>query len=233
MREKDKTAKKKKFPLNFDFLQKLGKVLMTVIAVMAAGLMISIGNLIVIVGGVITFCIWNTGTSAFAVWPASYADDSNELYVLWRNLYHSYRSQCRNTGVWTRSTVAAVFLTGVTEPLEFITRIPMSLRAGLGGDIIHFILCVIVFFIVGYVVAYFMIGRFRYVAPGRLGNYMEEEDKEEKDTNGQGSEKAEKIIALLGGRSYGAFEKRQWNPGNLRTKSGCIKIRYQRYFIIL
>ena len=36
---------KKKFPINFDFLQKLGKVLMTVIAVMpAAGLMISIGT---------------------------------------------------------------------------------------------------------------------------------------------------------------------------------------------
>lgn len=137
------------------------------------------------------------------------------------------------------STVAAVFLTGVTEPLEFmfmfaalplyiiyavlqgcafamagiidlrlhsfgnlefITRIPMSLKAGLGGDIIHFILCVIVFFIVGYVVAYFMIGKFRYATPGRLGNYMEEEVNEEKDTCGQGSEKAERIIALLGGR---------------------------------
>lgn len=137
------------------------------------------------------------------------------------------------------STVAAVFLTGVTEPLEFmfmfaalplyiiyavlqgcafamagiidlrlhsfgnlefITRIPMSLKAGLGGDIIHFILCVIVFFIVGYVVAYFMIGKFRYATPGRLGNYLEEEVNEEKDTCGQGSEKAERIIALLGGR---------------------------------
>ena len=43
---------KKKFGINFDFLQKLGKVLMTVIAVMpAAGLMISVGNLIVIAGG--------------------------------------------------------------------------------------------------------------------------------------------------------------------------------------
>ena len=47
---------KKKFPINFDFLQKLGKVLMTVIAVMpAAGLMISVGNLIVIVGGDVSF----------------------------------------------------------------------------------------------------------------------------------------------------------------------------------
>ena len=38
--------KKKKSLINFDFLQKLGKVLMTVIAVMpAAGLMLSVGNL--------------------------------------------------------------------------------------------------------------------------------------------------------------------------------------------
>ena len=38
-------AKKKKGGVNFDFLQKLGKVLMTVIAVMpAAGLMLSIGK---------------------------------------------------------------------------------------------------------------------------------------------------------------------------------------------
>ena len=45
--ERKKTmGEKKKFSFNFDFLQKLGKVLMTVIAVMpAAGLMISIGKL--------------------------------------------------------------------------------------------------------------------------------------------------------------------------------------------
>ena len=50
--DKGEQKAKKKLPINFDFLQKLGKVLMTVIAVMpAAGLMISIGNLIVIVGG--------------------------------------------------------------------------------------------------------------------------------------------------------------------------------------
>ena len=44
--------KKKKNLINFDFLQKLGKVLMTVIAVMpAAGLMLSLGKLIQIAGG--------------------------------------------------------------------------------------------------------------------------------------------------------------------------------------
>ncbi|MBS6723126.1 MAG: PTS transporter subunit IIBC [Clostridiales bacterium] len=138
------------------------------------------------------------------------------------------------------STVAAVFLTGVTEPLEFMfmfaalplyiiyavlqgcafamagilplrlhsfgnleffTRIPMSIKAGLGGDIINFILCVVAFFIIGYFVAYFMIGKFKYATPGRLGNYMEEEEEEGgKAAAGQGSEKAERIIALLGGR---------------------------------
>lgn len=42
----------KKHSLNFDFLQKLGKVLMVVIAVMpAAGLMISLGKLIAMAGG--------------------------------------------------------------------------------------------------------------------------------------------------------------------------------------
>ena len=139
------------------------------------------------------------------------------------------------------SIVAAVFLTGVTEPLEFmfmfaalplyiiyailqglafalagvfdlrlhsfgnlefITRIPMSLKAGLGGDIINFIISVVVFFAIGYVVAYFMIGKFKYATPGRLGNYLDEEETGEggaKPSAG-GSEQAEQIIALLGGR---------------------------------
>lgn len=45
------TKGKKKFNLNFDLLQKLGEVLMTVIAVMpAAGLMISIGKLVQMAG---------------------------------------------------------------------------------------------------------------------------------------------------------------------------------------
>ncbi len=139
------------------------------------------------------------------------------------------------------STALAVFLTGVTEPiefmfmfcaiplyivyavlqglafasagvfnlrlhsfgnLEFITRIPMSVRAGLIGDIINFIIAVIVFFAVGYFIAYFMIGKFGYATPGRLGNYTtdtEDEnagDKKHPGSNGQ----PERIIALLGGR---------------------------------
>ena len=52
------TAPKKKGLINFDFLQKLGKVLMTVIAVMpAAGLMISLGKLVQMSGGDIAAAI--------------------------------------------------------------------------------------------------------------------------------------------------------------------------------
>ena len=139
------------------------------------------------------------------------------------------------------STALAVFLTGVTEPLEFmfmfcamplyivyallqgcafamagiihlrlhsfgnlefITRIPMSLQAGLGSDIINFVLCVAAFFAIGYFVAYFMIGKLKLATPGRLGNYTDDNaddtaaKTEKKSDNGQ----AERIIALLGGR---------------------------------
>lgn len=141
------------------------------------------------------------------------------------------------------STVLAVFLTGVTEPLEFmfmfcalplyviyavlqgcafamagilplrlhsfgnlefITRVPMSLKAGLSGDLINFILCVVVFFAVGYVVAYMMIGKMKFATPGRLGNYTDEGSEEESGgssaSKGGKNTQAERIIALLGGR---------------------------------
>ena len=140
------------------------------------------------------------------------------------------------------STVLAVFLTGVTEPLEFIfmfcalplyvvyallqgcafamagiidlrlhsfgnlefiTRVPMSLKAGLGGDIINFIICCVAFLIIGYAVAYFMIGKFKYATPGRLGNYTDENTDEEAGSAARttgGNSQPERIIALLGGR---------------------------------
>lgn len=156
------------------------------------------------------------------------------------------------------STVLAVFLTGVTEPLEFmfmfcalplylvyavlqgcafalagilplrlhsfgnlefVTRIPMSIKAGLAGDIINFLICVLVFFAVGYAIAYFMIGKFHFATPGRLGNYNDDSSSDDSsqgsttDANATGTgangapasnnpaaDKAERIIALLGGR---------------------------------
>lgn len=91
--------------------------------------------------------------------------------------------------------------------LEFITRISMSVKAGLGGDIINFVICVIAFFIIGYFVAYFMIGKFKFATPGRLGNYTVDEGEEEqtssesgKSDKKQGDGQPERIIALLGGR---------------------------------
>lgn len=139
------------------------------------------------------------------------------------------------------STVLAVFLTGVTEPLEFmfmfcalplyivyavlqgcafamagiidlrlhsfgnlefITRIPMSIKAGLSGDIIYFLICVVAFFVIGYFVAYFMIGKFKFATPGRLGNYTDENANEEESAaasqvNADGGSQAEGALGLL------------------------------------
>ncbi|MBQ7793808.1 MAG: PTS transporter subunit EIIC [Clostridia bacterium] len=151
-----------------------------------------------------------------------------------RDKMRDYRSMFLSASV-------AVFLTGVTEPLEFmfmfcaiplyivysilqglafasagivnlrlhsfgniefLTRVPMSLKAGLAGDIINFIIAVVIFFIVGYFVAYYMIGKFGYATPGRLGNYTDgnkEEETSHSPTSG-GNSQAERIIGLLGGR---------------------------------
>ena len=82
----------------------------------------------------------------------------------------------------------------------------MSLKAGLSGDLINFVICVAAFFAVGYVVAYVMIDKLKFATPGRLGNYTDEGSDEESGS-GQapsggkgGSSQAERIIGLLGGR---------------------------------
>jgi len=141
------------------------------------------------------------------------------------------------------STALAVFLTGVTEPiefmfmfcalplyivyailqgcafamagiinlrlhsfgnLEFLTRVPMSLKAGLGMDIVNFLICCAAFLAIGYAVGYIMIGKMKMATPGRLGNYNDEGNADEAapaeaKANGKDSQ-AERIIALLGGR---------------------------------
>jgi PTS system glucose-specific IIC component len=154
------------------------------------------------------------------------------------------------------STGLAVFLTGVTEPFEYMfmfsaiplyivysviqglafasagilkqrlhsfgsielfTRLPMSFKAGLGWDILNFVLMCVLFFVIGYFVAYFMIGKFKYATPGRLGNYSDISTDTEKETENETkvtetvitttkttttsvSSQAEAIIELLGGR---------------------------------
>lgn len=143
----------------------------------------------------------------------------------------------------------AVFLTGVTEPLEFmfmfaapllygvyavitglafgmadlihlrlhsfgmielLTRIPLSINAGLVADIINFVVTTAVFFGASYFIAYFMIGKFKLATPGRLGNYTDESDNtaeegdsastSEKAAQEEGEDLPSKIIQILGGR---------------------------------
>ncbi len=147
---------------------------------------------------------------------------------------HAYRSMFFSASL-------AVFLTGVTEPLEFMfmfcaiplyivysvlqglafaasgivnlrlhsfgnlelaTRLPISIRAGLLGDFVNFVICVVIFFILGYFVSYYMIGKFRYATPGRLGNYTDTpaEVSENNEKTIKEDSQAERIISLLGGR---------------------------------
>jgi PTS system glucose-specific IIC component len=85
--------------------------------------------------------------------------------------------------------------------LELLTRVPMSLRAGLAGDLVNFVIACIVFFGIGYLVAYFMIGRFGYATPGRLGNYTDGGGEEPvAPAVSAGDSQAHRVIALLGGR---------------------------------
>jgi len=159
--------------------------------------------------------------------------------AMYRRVDKDKRSRYRSMFI---STALAVFLTGVTEPiefmfmfcalplyavyavlqglafalagvvdlrlhsfgnLEFLTRVPMSVEAGLTGDIINFLIAVVAFFIIGYFVAYFMIGKFKLATPGRLGNYTNDGNEIEEDgvrkTDSDNSQ-PERIIALLGGR---------------------------------
>ena len=137
------------------------------------------------------------------------------------------------------SAALAVFLTGVTEPIEFmfmfcalplyivyallqgcafalagvidlrlhafgsiefLTRVPMSLRAGLAGDILNFVIACGAFLVIGYLAAYFIIGRFRLATPGRLGNYSDERPAENAPAvSVQDGGEAGRIIELLGG----------------------------------
>ncbi len=161
-------------------------------------------------------------------------------YAMYRRVDSDKRKNYRSMFI---STALATFLTGVTEPIEFMfmfaalplyivysvlqglafalsgvvnlrlhsfgnlefaTRIPMSVKAGLTGDIINFIIACVVFFAIGYFVAYFMIGKFKYATPGRLGNYTNDNAEAESSTGGNRSASSdsqpERIIALLGGR---------------------------------
>ncbi|MBP2622827.1 PTS transporter subunit IIBC [Streptococcus oricebi] len=140
------------------------------------------------------------------------------------------------------ATALAVFLTGVTEPveymfmfiamplyivyalvqglafgmadlvnlrvhsfgsIEFLTRTPLALKAGLAMDIVNFIWVSLLFGVVMYFIANFMIKKFAYATPGRLGNYEGEASEEgagSASTELTGDSQVVQIINLLGGR---------------------------------
>ena len=141
------------------------------------------------------------------------------------------------------STAAATFLTGVTEPIEYmfmfvamplyvvyavvqgvtfaladlvnlrlhsfgnielLTRTPMALKAGLGGDLINFVICCILSGVVMYFIADFMIKKFNFATPGRNGNYDDMDDDQASALADGASVSADsqivQIINLLGGR---------------------------------
>ena len=85
--------------------------------------------------------------------------------------------------------------------IEFLTRTPMLIKAGLTMDLVNFALSCVVFFILNFITFNFLIKKFDIATPGRKGNYIEESsDQSSKDNkNLVGDELSSKIIGLLGG----------------------------------
>ncbi|EAS66166.1 PTS transporter subunit IIBC [Photobacterium angustum] len=79
--------------------------------------------------------------------------------------------------------------------IELLTRVPMMISAGIGSDLISFIIVCIVFFAVNYGLFRLLIVKFNLPTPGRAGNYIDEKS----DTMSQ-DDKLEIIIQNLGGR---------------------------------
>lgn len=137
------------------------------------------------------------------------------------------------------SAALAVFLTGVTEPLEFmfmfaavplyivysviqgaafamadilhlrvhsfgnielLTRTPLAIKAGLGIDLLNFVICVILFGVLTYFVANFLIKKFNYATPGRNGNYNNDSEETPSGSATNADQQIIKIIHLLGGK---------------------------------
>lgn len=137
------------------------------------------------------------------------------------------------------SAALAVFLTGVTEPLEFmfmfaavplyivysviqgaafamadilplrvhsfgnielLTRTPLAIKAGLGIDLLNFVICVILFGVLTYFVANFLIKKFNYATPGRNGNYDNDSEETTSGSATNADQQIIKIIYLLGGK---------------------------------
>ena len=144
------------------------------------------------------------------------------------------------------ATALATFLTGVTEPIEymfmfiatplyliyafvqgaafamadlvhlrvhsfgsieFLTRTPLAINAGLALDVFNFVWVTVLFAFIMYFIANFMIKKFNYATPGRNGNYEQNDDAPAGDGAATGaatssaSSQVINIINLLGGRA--------------------------------
>ena len=163
------------------------------------------------------------------------------IVAIYRNVDADKKHQYKGMMI---ATALATFLTGVTEPIEymfmfiatplylvyalvqgaafamadivhlrlhsfgsieFLTRTPLAINAGLGMDIINFIWVTVLFAVIMYFIANFMIKKFNYATPGRNGNYETAEGASEDVAPGEtkvaAASQAVNIINLLGGRA--------------------------------
>ena len=165
------------------------------------------------------------------------------VVAIYRNVDEDKKHQYK--GMLT-ATALATFLTGVTEPIEymfmfvatplyivyafvqgaafamadivhlrvhsfgsieFLTRTPLAINAGLAMDIVNFIWVTVLFGVIMFFIANFMIKKFDYATPGRNGNYEQNDDApaESAGSAGAGTSSASSqvinIINLLGGRA--------------------------------
>ncbi|WP_173278193.1 PTS transporter subunit IIBC [Streptococcus sp. 53] len=161
------------------------------------------------------------------------------VVAIYRNVDADKKHQYKGMMI---ATALATFLTGVTEPIEymfmfvatpmylvyslvqgaafamadvvnlrvhsfgsieFLTRTPLAINAGIGMDLVNFIWVTVLFAVIMYFIANFMIQKFNYATPGRNGNYETAEGSEESSSEvkvAAGSQ-AVNIINLLGGRA--------------------------------
>ena len=161
------------------------------------------------------------------------------IVAIYRNVDADKKHQYKGMMI---ATALATFLTGVTEPIEymfmfiatpmylvyslvqgaafamadvvnlrmhsfgsieFLTRTPIAISAGIGMDIVNFVWVTVLFAVIMYFIANFMIQKFNYATPGRNGNYETAEGSEESSNEvkvAAGSQ-AVNIINLLGGRA--------------------------------
>ena len=163
------------------------------------------------------------------------------IVAIYRNVDADKKHQYKGMMI---ATALATFLTGVTEPIEymfmfiatplylvysvvqgaafamadivhlrvhsfgsieFLTRTPLAINAGIGMDIVNFIWVTVLFAVIMYFIANFMIKKFNYATPGRNGNYETAEGASEEATPGTPkvatASQAVNIINLLGGRA--------------------------------